>query len=185
MIEPNVDQKRQAPWIAPIRLDEVSESGRHIKLRADQPMLAQLATYTGLRSVASAEASFEVKRQGRDGLRVTGEVRARVVLTCVVSLEPMESDIVEEVDVVFKPVIESPTRTEKTEVDAAAEHDPPEPLVNGTVDLGALATEFLILGIDPYPRKPEAVFEAAAAGTGDDGPFAALAKLKGGDGKDK
>ena len=26
-------------------------------------------------------------------------------------------------------------------------------LVGGTVDLGAIATEFLILGLDPYPRK--------------------------------
>ena len=31
------------------------------------------------------------------------------------------------------------------------------------VDLGLLATEFLILGIDPYPRKPDAAFEAPAA----------------------
>ena len=32
------------------------------------------------------------------------------------------------------------------------------------VDLGAVATEFLLLGIDPYPRKPGAVFEAPPAG---------------------
>ncbi len=38
--------------------------------------------------------------------------------------------------------------------------EPPEPLVGGTVDLGAIATEFLILGIDPYPRKPGAEFDA-------------------------
>ena len=36
----------------------------------------------------------------------------------------------------------------------------PEPLHDGAVDLGAVATEFLLLGIDPYPRKPDAVFEA-------------------------
>ncbi len=40
--------------------------------------------------------------------------------------------------------------------------DDPEPLVGGTIDLGALAIEFLIVGLDPYPRKPGAVFEAAA-----------------------
>ena len=37
--------------------------------------------------------------------------------------------------------------------------DPPEPIVNGAIDLGALAAEFLMLGLDPYPRKPGAVFE--------------------------
>ncbi len=182
MTDTKADRRPQSPWVRPIRLDEVPESGRHVELRADEPMRAQLAAYTGLRSLASAEASLDVKRQGRNGLRVIGEVRARIGQTCVVSLEPMESDIVEQVDVVFKPVIESPAKTE-TEVDAA-EHDPPEPLIDGIVDLGGLATEFLILGIDPYPRKSEAVFEAPAAGTGDAGPFAALAKLKDG-GKDK
>ena len=52
------------------------------------------------------------------------------------------------------------------------------PLVGGVVDLGALATEFLILGLDPYPRKPGAVFEAPQEVKPDPGPFAALAGLK-------
>ncbi|MCX7310394.1 MAG: hypothetical protein NTV56_01375, partial [Alphaproteobacteria bacterium] len=49
----------------------------------------------------------------------------------------------------------------------------------------ALATEFLVLGIDPYPRKPEASFGEQVFGTGESGPFAALAKLKYGDGEEK
>ncbi len=36
--------------------------------------------------------------------------------------------------------------------------EPPEPLVDGKIDLGAIATEFLLLGIDPYPRKAGAEF---------------------------
>ena len=56
--------------------------------------------------------------------------------------------------------------------------EPPEPLQDGVVDLGAVATEFLLLGIDPYPRKPDAVFDAPPAGDPADKPFAALAALK-------
>ena len=52
---------------------------------------------------------------------------------------------------------------------------------DGAVDLGAIATEFLLLGIDPYPRKPGAVFEAPPAGDPASHPFAALAALKKGD----
>ena len=55
----------------------------------------------------------------------------------------------------------------------------PEPLIDGVVDLGALATEFLILGLDPYPRKPGAVFELPQDVKPDPGPFAALAGLQG------
>ncbi len=60
------------------------------------------------------------------------------------------------------------------------EHDPPDPLLGSAVDLAAVVTEFLALAIDPYPRKPGAVFvtpvelkDPTAS------PFAALDKLKG------
>ena len=56
--------------------------------------------------------------------------------------------------------------------------DDAEPLIGGTVDLGALAAEFLILGIDPYPRKPGALFQPPPDAKPDQGPFAALAALK-------
>jgi len=36
--------------------------------------------------------------------------------------------------------------------------DPPDPIINGQIDLGALAAEFLVLNLDLYPRKPGATF---------------------------
>jgi len=56
------------------------------------------------------------------------------------------------------------------------------PLVGNAVDLGAIATEFLILGLDPYPRKPDVVFETPPAGDEPAHLFAALAGLKKGQG---
>jgi hypothetical protein len=53
----------------------------------------------------------------------------------------------------------------------------PEPLTDGSVDLGVIATEYFLLGIDPYPRKEGAVFEAAPAKDPRESPFAALADL--------
>ena len=53
-----------------------------------------------------------------------------------------------------------------------------EPLIGGSIDLGALATEFLILGLDPYPRKPGATFQPPADAKPEESPFAALAALK-------
>ena len=48
--------------------------------------------------------------------------------------------------------------------------DETEPLIGGLVDLGALATEFLILGLDPYPRKPGAVFQPPPEAKPDESP---------------
>ena len=50
--------------------------------------------------------------------------------------------------------------------------------MNGQIDLGALTAEFLALGLDPYPRKPDADFQLRAIGDPADSPFAALGKLK-------
>jgi hypothetical protein len=68
-------------------------------------------------------------------------------------------------------------------VDEAAESetevpDPPEPIVNGTIDLGRVATDALFLAVDPYPRLPGAVFEPeVVAPDPEDHPFAALKAL--------
>jgi hypothetical protein len=59
--------------------------------------------------------------------------------------------------------------------------DPPEPIENGVIDLGRLATDVLFLAIDPYPRKPGAVFKpVVTAADPEDHPFAALKALQSG-----
>jgi len=165
------------PWSVPVTLADIPEEGRHFELAADEQTRAQVAQAAGLQSLPRLQASFDVQRRGPDGLHVGGEVSATVGQTCVVTLEPLNNEVKEAIDLDFAP----PTATslEQTEEAEVAESEGPEPLIGDGIDLGALATEFLILGIDPYPRKPGAAFESPAAE--DDGsshPFAALAALK-------
>jgi len=56
--------------------------------------------------------------------------------------------------------------------------DPPDEIVNGRIDLGALTAEFLALGLDPYPRKPGVSFDETAASDRSDSPFAGLERLR-------
>jgi hypothetical protein len=56
--------------------------------------------------------------------------------------------------------------------------DPPDPIVGGAVDLGVLTAEFLALGLDPHPRKPDADFRFEASDEPPPSPFAALDKLR-------
>jgi hypothetical protein len=112
-------------------------------------------------------------------LHVVGTVSARVRQTCVVTLDPVENEIAEPIDLVFVPA--SALGTLAHEVNLGAEAvEPPEALIDGVVDLGAVATEFLMLGIDPYPRKPGAVFEAPHSADAGSRPFAALETLRSG-----
>jgi hypothetical protein len=156
----------------------VPDTGQHIDLAADAQVRAAVATLAGLAALPRLEASFDVTPRGRGGLRVVGQVSATVGQTCVVTLEPIENEIDEPVDLVFVPAGEPPPAgREGGEIEVPLE-DAPEPLVGGHVDLGVIATEFLILAIDPYPRKPDAVFHSPVAGDDLVHPFAPLAVLK-------
>jgi uncharacterized metal-binding protein YceD (DUF177 family) len=165
------------PWSVPVAVHDVPETGRRFDLLADEATRRDIAALAGLRALPRLSATFDVVRHGRDGLRVVGAVSARVGQTCVVTLEPIENDIEEAVDLVF-----APSREQATDDRSRAAHDAPEALINGTLDLGAVAVEFLVLGIDPYPRKPGAVFDAPPTGDAGAHPFAALAALKKGQG---
>jgi hypothetical protein len=171
------------PWSAPVAIREVPETGRHIELVADEGTRAAVAQAIGLRALPRLAASFDVSRQGREGLHIVGRVSATVGQTCVVTLEPVDNEIDEAVDLAFVPA------AEETEHDdgggrgtKVADDDAPEPLVGSVVDLGVVATEFLTLGLDPYPRKPGAEFSAPATDDDSPHPFAALAALKKGEG---
>jgi uncharacterized metal-binding protein YceD (DUF177 family) len=166
----------ERPWSVPLALAEVPETGRHLELTADAQIRDAIARLAGLRALPRLTAAFDVALRGRHGLRVTGRVSATVEQLCVVTLEPIENDIVEDVDLVFLPsVVAAPSQPGGVEVPA---EDASEVLVDGGVDLGVIATEFLLLGIDPYPRKPDAVFEPPAQDEDNAHPFAALAALK-------
>jgi Large ribosomal RNA subunit accumulation protein YceD len=164
------------PWSVPVRFEDVPpETGRQVTLSPDAHAREAIAAVIGLRELRRLDASFDVVRSGAAGLHVTGTLSATVGQTCVVTLEPIESEINEAVDLVFKPAADN-----GASADIGLDMDQPEIelLIDGVVDLGALATEFLILGIDPYPRKPGAVFEAPPAGEPFAGPFAGLAALQ-------
>jgi hypothetical protein len=170
------------PWRVPVMVAQIPETGLHRDIEAGLPEREALAELAGLREVLSADASFDIAAKSGGRFQVTGRVRARIGQTCVVTLDPIESDIDEPIDLIFAPPEQIPDLSDL--VDAAAESanevpDPPEPLVNGIIDLGRLATDALFLAIDPYPRKADAVFEPpAAAADPEDHPFAALKALQ-------
>jgi hypothetical protein len=162
------------PWSVPVALDDVVAEGQHFDLVADEKTRTAVARMAELRELPRFEASFDVTPHGAGGLRVVGRVLATVGQTCIVTLEPLLNDIEEAVDLIFLP------RTGAAEPPKTEAPDGPEPIVDGKVDLGALATESLMIGLDPYPRKPDAVFEPPQADEPQAGPFAALAALKDG-----
>lgn len=177
MREPRHQRPEPPPWHVPVARDDIDENGKHFALEAGDAERAAVAGLAGLRALPRLHADFDVTRQGA-GLRVRGRLVATVGQTCVVTLEPLTNEIDESVDLLFMPAPAADSG-EAASSEAAAEPkwDDPEPLVGGVVDLGAIATEFLVLGLDPYPRKAGAKFEPPPQRQGDESPFAGLAGL--------
>ncbi|MBR0796124.1 DUF177 domain-containing protein [Bradyrhizobium jicamae] len=170
------------PWRVLVNVAQIPETGLHREIVADETVRKAMAEIAELREVISARAAFDLmpKRDGR--FHVTGRVQARIGQTCVVTLDPIENDIDEPIDLIFAPPEQIPQMADL--VDDAEDSDeetpdPPEPIVNGFIDIGRLATDALFLGIDPYPRKPDAVFEQTVeVPDPEDHPFAALKALQ-------
>jgi len=178
MRERRPEKSAPTPWRVPVAVEDIPETGEQFTLVADADTRAAVARIAGLRALPRLQANFAVTGQGAGGLHVVGRVSATVGQNCVVTLEPIDNEVEEEVDLVFMPQ-PAPEASAGEGEDEEGVRDvkwgDPEPLIGGQVDLGALATEFLILGLDPYPRKPGAVFEPAPEGERHGGPFAALA----------
>jgi hypothetical protein len=181
-----------APWSVPLAVDAIPGDGLHRAITASPEACAGVAALAKVRTVSGLSASIDlalVPVESGDGeiVHVTGRVRARVGQTCVVTLEPIETDVEEPIDIAFAPVA---ANREVAAADSEARRvnvgdDLPEPLIGGILDLGAIATEFLILGIDPYPRKAGVEFAPPKVEDDTPHPFAALAALKKRPGGDK
>jgi uncharacterized metal-binding protein YceD (DUF177 family) len=172
------------PWRAPVTVAHIPDTGLHRELEASAAERQAMAGLAGVRDILSAQATFDVVPKSGGRIQVTGHVRARVGQTCVVTLEPIESEIDEEVDLIFAPEAEVRRLADLIEEgqdgqEPAEVADPPEAIVNGIIDLGRIATDALFLAIDPYPRKPGVVFEAEVTALDpEDHPFAALKALQ-------
>ena len=170
----------ETPFSRVVRVDAIPREGQVIAVKAAPAEREELASFYQLPAIAALTATLRVEPWGRGGARVTGVVHGEVTQTCVVSLDPVQATVDEEVDVRFAPQTAANSgsvATEEPQTFSLVDEDEPDPIIDGTIDLGALTVEFLALGLDPYPRKPGAAFdEGRTTSEPADSPFAALAK---------
>jgi len=161
----------------PISVRRLSREER-VDIEATAEERAAIAEELDLLSLDTLTAELYVRPWRQAGVRVVGTVRGALTQACVVTLEPVASEVEEEIDVRLDPDAAT-SSTVEVDIEAA---DPPELLETDTVDVGAIALEHFVLGIEPYPRAPGAVFEPetdeAEEAEKEPSPFAALAALK-------
>lgn len=173
-------------WPVIVRLGEAARHTEaqplHRRLVADAAVRKAIAKAFGLVSLDRLEADVDLSGWF-DGVRIDGRWSADIVQTCGVTLEDFPTTLSGEFTVHAVPQGSrhaAPPEPE-IEIDLDAE-EPPDVLEDDSVDIGGYVAEHLSLEIDPFPRKPGAVFEAPAPEP-EASPFAALLKLKDADPK--
>ena len=160
-----------------IRLGEIGRAGTSIDFQPDDAACAEMAKTLGLVALLAFQAQLEVTLW-LDGAQVRGAWSGMVVQTCGVSLDEFDTPLqgVFTVHVVPRGSEHAPQLDSEVDLDPDAD-DPPDVLEGERIDLAAYVIEHLGLEVDPFPRKPGAVFEPPEAPV-IISPFAALRDLK-------
>lgn len=149
------------PFSRVFRVDRLPKEGQTLTIEANPAEREALAALCNVPAIERLTATLSLTRSGRSGVRVTGAVRGELTQVCVVSLDPFPATVDEEIDVRFAPRSDEAAargRSREPETFSMADEDEPDPIIDGKIDLGALAAEFFALGLDPWPRKPGAAF---------------------------
>lgn len=176
----------------PLKIEHIDRKGNHESISANSDECAALARRFDIASVDALSAQLVIKPMA-DKLtyEVTGQLRSRVTQLSIISGEPIEKELTNDIAAWFinneKITSFSSAKKQRDDEDLEREvlneQDDPEPIQGGVIDLGEVTAQFLGLALDDYPRTKN-----ETEGAGDyievspedakPNPFAVLAKLK-------
>lgn len=192
MVSRTVKKIRQTPEMTQksfsykINVAHLSAKPLLVSLEADDRERQILAERWGVSSVEAVTAKLEVSRWKREGVRIKGTVEAHITQSCIVTLDPVASQIVETIEALFVPEGSRLSRVQTSDtgemiVDAVGP-DAPETFHGETIDLAEICEQFIVLSIDPYPRREGAEMPPDLNGPSADeereSPFASLSAYK-------
>ena len=190
-------QLPSGPFARPLNVHDVPRDGLERTITASEQECVAIAEDIDLPAVGSLAVAFRIHPRAGGRYHVTGRLKANITQVCVVTLEAFSSNVEQAIDLTFAPEIAElehrlPRRRERDAASPPArasasvpgsddQEDPPDSIIDDTIDLGGVALEFLVLACDIYPHKPGVQFADVAIGDTDDpepSAFAALQRLK-------
>jgi hypothetical protein len=157
---------------------DIPDSGLSTTRHAAPDELERVAQALDLLACSSLVATCTITPAGGGHYRLVGRLQASLQQACVVTLEPVASQIDEAFDVYFWPEADiPPPASGEVDLDEGLE---PEPIVAGQIEVGRVVFECLAGGVNLFPRKADAALDRASAGPdgGSDSPFAVLTRIK-------
>jgi len=187
-----IEKKHKSEIERLIDLERMGAGGAALEIVASEGERVALAKRFGFMGLPALSARVTVDRRIGGQFVVEGRLRAKLVQTCILTLDPVTQNLDETFRIVFKAGLDEERDPESGESLVSAQLDAPEPLAGNVLDVGEIVAEQLSLAADPYPRRPGIKLEDVlpiAKNAGKSGgrsgrepprkhPFAGLAALK-------
>lgn len=148
-------------------VDEIGNRPLEVRIEADEAACRALSRRFAVEGLKDLVAAVTLTQAQGGVVHVTGSVKARVQQLCIVTQDPMETEVEEEIEGWFadqnRALSFARAKKERDmskghmEVEIIEEAEDPEPIVGGRIDLGELAAQHLSLAIPLFPRKEGAV----------------------------
>ena len=147
------------PYSEPMRVTELAtRKPNRFKLSLDQATRAKIAEWAQVQEVRMLNFEGEITAKGRSEWELTGKLTARVKQACVITAEPVITEIREDVIRRYRDDLPDPTGEE-----AEMPDDDALERLGAVIDLGHVALEALELAIPLYPRSKGAELGAMSA----------------------
>lgn len=167
----------QLPYSHPVPVATL-HGDTYLKLAPTEAERAAIARDLGLAGLPALAFEGKVSHAQSGLVSVEGTLVATAQPQCVVTLEPFDQAIETPLAVRFAPEALVERMVKRAEENEVEDFEAPDVIEDGIIDFGQLVTEFLALSLDPYPKKPGAVFQGVGEPEAPVSPFAALAALK-------
>lgn len=152
-------------WSRTVEADDITEEEQTFDLTASDAECVALSRRFGILEIKNLSASLIACRDRHEHVvHVQGRVRADLVQPCVVTLAPVSTSVDEpfegwyadpkEVLSFARARADRLRRKGAPDVPLLDEEEDPEPVVDGLIDLGELAAQYLSLSVPVCPRAP-------------------------------
>jgi uncharacterized metal-binding protein YceD (DUF177 family) len=177
-------EEGNTPELSRLVTEEALARGAYsLDIEASEDERAALARRFGLLGIDRLKATVSLKSRGEEVL-LDGQLEADVTQACVVSLDPVHSTIASRFSVRYMSPDDFADHVadEDEEAFLDPEAEDIEPLPDHGIDVGEVVSQYLMLALDPYPRR-EGTDLGAVGSEGDDteareNPFSVLKKLQ-------
>jgi uncharacterized metal-binding protein YceD (DUF177 family) len=130
-----------------VPIERIGRGGERLTIQATAAERALLARRFGLMTLDGLRAEIELHPvEGKRVFRLTADLDAAVVQSCVVSLEPVAQRIRDRQSQLFAVL--------DVAMEADGDEEVIEPIVDGQIDVGEAVAQQLALALPAYPRAP-------------------------------